>query len=277
MSEAINPRGNVKSNSNNKKRPREGSNFNPNAGSKRPPPSFTTDNSHLSLPIHAYASKIVDCVKKHQVTVLVGETGSGKSTQLPQILLDHGLVPRDKGIVCTQPRRVAAITIAQKVASERGVPLGQEVGYSVRFEDKSSPATRIKFATDGVLLRECMSDDSLSKYQIVILDEAHERSLQTDILIGLLRAMQNRRSADSLRIIIMSATLQVESFQAFFQDCGSVVIPGRQFPVDILYLREPESDYVEAALLACLQIYEEEADGGVLVFLPGQEDIEGLQ
>ncbi|RYG69942.1 DEAD/DEAH box helicase [archaeon] len=217
MSEVIAPHGGIRHGAGNKKRPREGAKFCSDAATKRLPSRTNNDRSHLNLPIHAYAKQIIDSVKSHQVTVLVGETGSGKSTQLPQILLDHGLVPRDKGIVCTQPRRVAAVTIAQKVASERDVALGQEIGYSIRFEDKSSPATRIKYATDGVLLRECMSDDSLSKYHIVILDEAHERSLQTDILIGLLRAMQTKRSADSLRIIIMSATLQVESFQAFFQ------------------------------------------------------------
>ncbi len=118
-------------------------------------------------------------------------------------------------IVCTQPRRVAAVTIAQTVASERNCKVGQEVGYSIRFEDKTGPHTKIKFVTDGVLLRECMSNNALSKYSVVILDEAHERSLQTDILMGLLRQLQDTRP--DLRIIIMSATLQVELFCAFFK------------------------------------------------------------
>lgn len=239
------------------------------------PKSTPSDRSHLSLPIYSYQQQILQAVRSHRTTIIVGETGSGKSTQLPQILLDGGLVDHGKGIVCTQPRRVAAVTIAQKVASERSQEVGQEVGYSIRFEDLTSHRTRIKYATDGVLLRESMTDPLLDKYSIIILDEAHERSLQTDILIGLLKLLQARR--EDLKIVIMSATLQVEAFSAFFQDSCSVLIPGRQFPVEMLYLSAPESDYVEAALLSCLQIYEEQEDGGVLVFLPGQEDIEGLQ
>jgi HrpA-like RNA helicase len=177
---------------------------------------------------------------------------TGKSTQIPQILVDHALINCNKGVVCTQPRRVAAVTIAQKVASERGVQVGDEVGYSIRFEDKSSVKTIIKYATDGVLLRECMGDPLLSKYSIVILDEAHERSLQTDILMGLLKQIQARRS--DLRLIVMSATLQVETFSSFFTDASAVIVPGRQFPVEVLYTSEPEPDYIDAALLTCLQV-----------------------
>jgi pre-mRNA-splicing factor ATP-dependent RNA helicase DHX15/PRP43 len=140
--------------------------------------------------------------------------GSGKSTQIPQFLLDSKVF-KGSCIVCTQPRRVAAVTIAQKVASERNVVVGTEVGYCIRFEDKTCATTKIKFVTDGVLLRECMSDKNLNKYNIVILDEAHERSLQTDILMGLLKDMQKTRK--DLRIIIMSATLQIELFSNFFE------------------------------------------------------------
>eukprot|EP00981_Chlorochromonas_danica_P008706 scaffold2289_cov162-Ochromonas_danica.AAC.3 len=236
------------------------------------------DRSHLSLPIYNYRQAILDAVKKYQTTIIVGETGSGKSTQLPQILLDGGLARRGQGIVCTQPRRVAAMTIAQKVANERQVDLGQEVGYSIRFEDRSSHRTVIKYATDGVLLRESMTNPTLAHYNIVILDEAHERSLQTDILIGLLKNLLAKRVDDNFRLVIMSATLQVDVFASFFDNSTTVIIPGRQFPVRVMYLKAPESDYVEASLLSCLQIYEEEEEeGGVLVFLPGQEDIESLQ
>lgn len=170
--------------------------------------------SSADLPIHQFKEQIVQSVKAHQTTILVGETGTGKSTQLPQYLAEY-FVGEGKCVVCTQPRRVAAVTIAQKVASEQGCNVGEKVGYSIRFEDKCSNKTRIKFVTDGVLLRECMSDPKLSKYSVVILDEAHERSLQTDILMGLLRNMQEHR--EDLRIVVMSATLQTELFSNFFK------------------------------------------------------------
>jgi HrpA-like RNA helicase len=197
------------------KRPRPHGRF--QGANNKQPIANLSDTSHLSLPIHSYRAQILESLRKHQTTIIVSETGSGKSTQLPQILANSGLIPKHKGIVCTQPRRVAAVTIAQKVASERGVVLGQEVGYSIRFEDKSSPITRIKYATDGVLLRESMSDPLLSKYSIVIIDEAHERSLQTDILLGLIKMLQAKRGPDDLKIVIMSATLQVEAFTNFFK------------------------------------------------------------
>ena len=153
--------------------------------------------------------------------------------------------------------------------------LGQTVGYSVRFDDCTSHATKVKYVTDGILLRECLSDKSLSKYSVIILDEAHERSLQTDILMGLLKQMQESRS--DLKVVIMSATLDVKLFSSFFSDVGKVIIPGRQYPVHVKYLKEPEHDFVDAAVMTCLQIHEEEEEGDVLVFLPGQEDIESMQ
>lgn len=173
------------------------------------------------LPIYLYKDVIVKSIQDFQTTILVGETGTGKSTQLPQYLSDY-FTQSGKCVVCTQPRRVAAVTIAQKVASEQGCNVGEEVGYSIRFEDKCSARTRIKFVTDGVLLRECMSDPQLRKYSVVILDEAHERSLQTDILMGLLRNLQEQRS--DLRIVVMSATLQTELFANFFKVCLSLLI-----------------------------------------------------
>ena len=181
---------------------------------KKPRPTVVAVESSRDLPIHQYKDMIVESVKAHQTTILVGETGTGKSTQLPQFLAEY-FGKDNKCVVCTQPRRVAAVTIAQKVASEQGCNVGEKVGYSIRFEDKCSNKTRIKFVTDGVLLRECMSDKKLSKYSVVILDEAHERSLQTDILMGLLRNMQEHRP--DLRIVVMSATLQTELFSNFFK------------------------------------------------------------
>ena len=229
------------------------------------------------LPIFKYKSELVRSVKENQITIVCGETGSGKSTQLPQFLASHFT---EGCVVCTQPRRVAAITIAQRVAKERHVDLGSEVGYSIRFDDKSCSHTKIKYVTDGVLLREIMSDTELSKYSVVILDEAHERSLQTDILVGLLRQLLERKK--TLRVIVMSATLEVRLFATYFnvpaESC--IHIKGRQFPVQIMYTPSPEPDFIEACLLTCLQIHEESDGcdfGGVLVFLPGQEDIENLQ
>lgn len=172
-----------------------------------------------TLPVNQYKDEIIRVFNNHQVMVVVSETGSGKSTQLPQILHEYSL---EKGesrcIVCTQPRRVAAITIAQRVAKERGVSVGAQVGYSVRFEDKTTNQTKIKYVTDGVLLRECMEDTTLSKYSVILLDEAHERSLQTDILLGLLRRLQDNPAVNNkLKIVVMSATLQVETFMSFFK------------------------------------------------------------
>jgi HrpA-like RNA helicase len=228
--------------------------------------------ANSALPIHQYRDELVQTILSNPSTIVVGETGSGKSTQLPQFLLQ---ATKKKRIVCTQPRRVAATSVAKRVASERQVTLGNEVGYSIRFEDKSNESTRIKFVTDGVLLRECMGDPTLSRYDFVILDEAHERSLQTDILMGLLKEIQERRP--SLRIVVMSATLQIDLYMNFFKESKLVSIPGRQHPVDVYYASEPVDDYVDAAMLTCCQIHAEEELGGVLVFLPGQDDIENLQ
>jgi HrpA-like RNA helicase len=193
---------------------------------KKNRPSPVAVLSSADLPIHQYKEQIVKSVQAHQTTILVGETGTGKSTQLPQFLAEY-FGKEGKCVVCTQPRRVAAVTIAQKVASEQGCHVGEKVGYSIRFEDKCSNKTRIKFVTDGVLLRECMGDPKLSKYSVVILDEAHERSLQTDILMGLLRNMQEHR--EDLRIVVMSATLQTELFSNFFK----VLLQLVGFPVTI--------------------------------------------
>ncbi|CAG9466382.1 unnamed protein product [Pedinophyceae sp. YPF-701] len=138
----------------------------------------------MHLPVRGFSDEIVRTVKESRVSVLIGETGSGKTTQLSQILLDAGLVADGTMVAVTQPRRVAAVTVARRVAEERGTHVGGEVGYAVRFEDRTSGATRIKYLTDGTLMREVMLDPELSRYSVVVLDEAHERSLNTDILFG---------------------------------------------------------------------------------------------
>lgn len=180
--------------------------------------------SRAELPIMQYKKEFFDSLKNHSTTIIVGETGTGKSTQIPQFLREYFTqsqahkTEKDRNycVVCTQPRRVAAVTIAQRVALEQGCEVGMEVGYGIRFEEKCSSRTRIKFVTDGVLLRETLSDSKLRRYNAIVIDEAHERSLHSDILLGLLRTLQQKHRPD-LKIVIMSATLQLETFTNFFQ------------------------------------------------------------
>lgn len=210
---------------------------------------------------------------KSQFLVLVGETGSGKTTQIPQFVLFDDLPHIQRKLVaCTQPRRVAAMSVAQRVADELDVNLGDEVGYSIRFEDVTCQKTILKYMTDGMLLREAMNDNNLQRYSTIILDEAHERTLATDILMGLLKEVALRRP--DLKIIIMSATLDAQKFQTYFNDAPLLAVPGRTHPVEIFYTPEPERDYVEAALRTVLQIHQTEPEGDILLFLTGEEEIE---
>jgi ATP-dependent RNA helicase DDX35 len=174
---------------------------------------------------------------------------------------------------------VAATTVATRVAEEMGCKLGQEVGYSIRFEDVTSAATRIKFLTDGLLLREALVDPLLSRYSVIMVDEAHERSLSTDVLLGVLKKIRKRRP--ELRIIVSSATLQAEDFLAFFkgngddQSIGKIIsLEGRMYPVDILYTETPVEDYLEKAVQTVFDIHTKEPDGDILVFLTGREEID---
>ena len=211
--------------------------------------------------------------QKSQILVFVGETGSGKTTQIPQFVLFDDLPQSQRKLVaCTQPRRVAAMSVAQRVANEMDVTLGDEVGYSIRFEDVTSQKTILKYMTDGMLLREAMNDHNLLRYSTIILDEAHERTLATDILMGLLKEVALRRP--DLKIVIMSATLDAQKFQTYFNDAPLLAVPGRTHPVEIFYTQEPERDYVEAALRTVLQIHATEPEGDILLFLTGEEEIE---
>jgi pre-mRNA-splicing factor ATP-dependent RNA helicase DHX15/PRP43 len=211
--------------------------------------------------------------QQSQILVFVGETGSGKTTQIPQFVLFDDL-PQTQGkmVACTQPRRVAAMSVAQRVAAEMDVKLGEEVGYSIRFEDMTGPKTIMKYMTDGMLLREAMNDHNLSRYSTIMLDEAHERTMATDILMGLLKEVVGRRP--DLKIIIMSATLDAQKFQRYFMDAPLLAVPGRTHPVEIFYTPEPEQDYVEAAVRTVLQIHATEGEGDILLFLTGEEEIE---
>jgi ATP-dependent RNA helicase DHX8/PRP22 len=190
------------------------------------------------LPVTEYKEVILDSLRQNQIFICISETGSGKTTQIPQFCLDNGLIDDSKMIAITQPRRVAAITVAQRVAEERNVSLGGEVGYTVRFDDQTSSKTKIKYMTDGILLRECLTDPSLSKYSVVMLDEAHERSISTDILFGLVKSACKQRP--QLRVIVTSATLDVDKFAQYFNRCPVVRVPGRIFPVDIFHSKNKQ-------------------------------------
>ena len=162
---------------------------------------------------------------------------------------------------CTQPRRVAAVSVAKRVAEEFGCALGEQVGYSIRFEDVTSSDTIIKYMTDGMLMREYLADNDLKRYSALMLDEAHERTIHTDVLFGLLKDLCRRRP--DLKIIVTSATLDAEKFSSYFFQCPIFTIPGRTFPVEILYTKEPESDYLDAALITVMQIHLSEPAGDI--------------
>ncbi|XP_019085937.1 PREDICTED: probable pre-mRNA-splicing factor ATP-dependent RNA helicase DEAH5 isoform X3 [Camelina sativa] len=224
-----------------------------------------------SLPIYKLKKELIQAVHDNQVLVVIGETGSGKTTQVTQYLAESGYTTRGK-IGCTQPRRVAAMSVAKRVAEEFGCRLGEEVGYAIRFEDCTGPDTVIKYMTDGMLLREILIDENLSQYSVIMLDEAHERTIHTDVLFGLLKKLMKRRL--DLRLIVTSATLDAEKFSGYFFNCNIFTIPGRTFPVEILYTKQPETDYLDAALITVLQIHLTEPEGDILVFLTGQEEID---
>jgi pre-mRNA-splicing factor ATP-dependent RNA helicase DHX15/PRP43 len=207
-------------------------------------------------------------------------TGSGKTTQIPQFLLGANLAEQGKTcIACTQPRRVAATSIAARVADEMDVELGREVGYTIRFEDVSDPYnTVLKFVTDGMLLREAMHDPVLSRYSAIVLDECHERTLATDVIMGLLMEILPKRAKGSehgeLKVVVMSATLDAAKFQEYFNNAPLLKVPGRTFPVEVFYTAKPERNYVEAAVRTTLHVHQCEGPGDILVFLTGEAEIE---
>ncbi|KAI0631613.1 pre-mRNA-splicing factor ATP-dependent RNA helicase PRP43 [Trametes polyzona] len=232
------------------------------------------------LPVFSQMDEFLKMFSQNQIIVMVSETGSGKTTQIPQFVCYSDL-PHTKGkmVACTQPRRVTATSVAKHVADELDVPLGEQVGYSIRFEDMTEPGTTfMKYMTDEMLLREAMNDHELSRYSTIILDEAHERTLATDILMGLLKDIAKRRS--DLKIVVMSATLDAKKFQQYFSLTGGdnpaplFKVPGRAHPVEVFYTQEPEPDYVEAAIRTVLIIHRAEDPGDILLFLTGEEEIE---
>ncbi|ESO82671.1 hypothetical protein LOTGIDRAFT_211312 [Lottia gigantea] len=244
--------------------------------------NLTIEQQRLKLPVFQHRNNILHLVEKFQTVVIIGETGCGKSTQIPQYLLEAGWGNQGYCIGVTQPRRVAAVSVCSRVAEERGCLLGDEVGYLIRFDDCTDEHnTKLKFLTDGMLIREIMKDPLLSKYSIIMLDEAHERSLNTDIIMGLMRKIQKKR--DDLKLIVTSATLNAEEICGFFNtnesdnkenDTASILtIEGREYPVDIHYTIDPIPDYLKYAVETVTKVHFTQRPGDVLVFLTGQDEV----
>lgn len=223
------------------------------------------------LPVFQHKEEILSHFDRNQVTILVGETGSGKSTQIPQFLLEG----QNKRIAVTQPRRVAALSLAQRVSEEYGCALGEEVGYQIRFANVSDPKkTKLKYLTDGMLLRELMLDNTLSRYSVIIIDEAHERTVLTDIILGFLKDLILTKRRNDLKIIVMSATLNAELFSRFFHNAPVLYVKGKTFPVSKMYLSESTESIVDTMLRCIIQVNITEPEGDILCFLPGQEEID---
>lgn len=229
------------------------------------------------LPITRHRQEIILAIKENPVVLVCGETGCGKSTQLPKMCLEAGRGLAGK-IACTQPRRIAAMTIAQRISEELSQPLGKIVGYKIRFQDSTSPRAYIKIMTDGMLLAETRSDHLLTEYDTIIIDEAHERSLNIDFLIGFCRRLLEKRP--ELKILITSATLEVEKFVKAFDNPPLFTVSGRLYPVEVRYFvpevaqpRKEEPDYVDLAVQAVDFLKKEKQPGDILVFMPTEQDI----
>src|ERR1043166_9667933 len=224
------------------------------------------------LPISERVIDIVNAIDAHPVIIIAGETGSGKTTQLPKMCLAMGRGVNGQ-IGCTQPRRIAATSVAARVAQELSTELGDVVGYKVRFNDRIKNTSYIKFMTDGILLAEIQSDPLLRGYDTIIIDEAHERSLNIDFLLGFVKRLLPRRP--DLRVIVSSATLETERFAAFFGGAPVIEVAGRTYPVDVLYRppRDDEADLADAVANAVNEIAEMDPRNDMLVFLPGEREI----
>ena len=223
------------------------------------------------LPICAHRDEIEAAMRAHPVIIVCGDTGSGKTTQLPKMALELGRGAEGRRIACTQPRRLAAVTIARRVAEEFGKPVADIIGYQHRFEKKVSPRTRVKFMTDGVLLAETRADPLLRAYDTIIIDEAHERSLNIDFLLGILKRILTRRK--DLKVVVSSATLDADAFSLFFGGAPVLQIPGRLYPVEVRYAPPPEDEEVDLARDVLDAVDSLPDTGDILVFLPGERDI----
>lgn len=242
-----------------------------------PPASGMRIRYPAELPIVEHREAILGMLREHQVVVIAGETGSGKTTQLPKMCLEAGLAEKGR-VACTQPRRVAALSISRRVAEELGVDWGREVGAKIRFTDKTQRETRIKFLTDGMLLNEIQRDPLLREYKVVLIDEAHERSLNIDFLLGYLKQLLPKRR--DLKVIITSATIDTAAFSKAFGNAPILEVSGRLYPVETRYLpvdelleESGETTYIDAVAQAVEEILSWNRPGDLLVFLPGEKDI----
>jgi len=244
--------------------------------------SLSIEKQRVRLPVFGVRNHILHLIETHQTLILVGETGSGKSTQIPQYLRESEWTS-DGLIAITQPRRVACTSLASRVAEETGTILGNEVGYSIRFDDCTTPGTtQIKYLTEGILVREMMGDPLLRQYSVIILDEVHERTLYTDIVLGLMKKILKRRK--DLHIVVCSATIDADSLFNFFNynntndstknTAAILSVEGRKYPVDVYYLEDPAPDYVKASVNTVMKIHKKEAPGDILIFLTGIEEVE---
>nr|CDJ86894.1 DNA RNA helicase and Helicase-associated region and Domain of unknown function DUF1605 domain containing protein [Haemonchus contortus] len=243
--------------------------------------SLNMKQQRARLPIFKNRDHILYLCEKYRSVIIVGETGCGKSTQVPQYLFEAGWANDGRMIGITQPRRVAVVTLASRVAEEKETILGQDVGYTVRFDDVTDDQTKIKFMTDGILLRELLTDPLLSKYSVIMIDEAHERTCNSDILLGLLRKVLIVRP--DLRIIVSSATLDAELFRDFFElnesddhnlDTSCIMsVEGRTHPVTIYHTKTTVPNYIKATVDTVLDIHKKEIPGDILVFLTGQDEV----
>lgn len=237
------------------------------------------EQQRRSLPIYQARAQLIGQLRQLDSAVIIGETGSGKTTQIPQYLYESS-IGRGGIIGVTQPRRVAAISLATRVSEEKRTELSKLVGYTVRFEDATSEETKIKFLTDGMLLREAIGDPLLRRYSVVTLDEAHERTVHTDVLFGVVKTAQKKRKELGklpLKVIIMSATMDVDLFSQYFNGAPVLYLEGRQHPIQVFYTKQPQSDYLQAALVTVFQIHQEAPPShDILVFLTGQEEIEAM-
>ncbi|GFO34796.1 pre-mRNA-splicing factor ATP-dependent RNA helicase prp16 [Plakobranchus ocellatus] len=238
--------------------------------------------ARLKLPILAEEQVVMETINENSVAIICGETGSGKTTQVPQFLYEAGYAHGEGIIGVTEPRRVAAISMSKRVATEMNVGT-DVVSYQIRFEGNTTPDTKIKFLTDGVLLKEAQQDPLLSKYSVIIIDEAHERSVYTDILIGLLSIIvrQRQKRGRPMKLLIMSATLRVEDFtgQSLFKSSTPppvIKVEARQFPVTVHFNKKTEEDYVTEAYKKVCKLHRTLPEGGILVFVTGQQEVHTL-
>lgn len=223
------------------------------------------------LPVSEHRAEIIAALQRSAVVIVCGDTGSGKTTQLPKMLLETGCAANGRRIACTQPRRLAAVTMAERVSSELGEPIGALVGYQHRFAAKTSAETRVKFMTDGVLLAETRNDPLLKRYDAIIVDEAHERSLNVDFLLGILKRILAKRH--DLKVVVSSATMDAARFAAFFGDAPVVSVPGRLFPIETRWRPPAADDERDLPREVADAVRELPPSGDILVFLPGERDI----